>query len=73
MFGESVAVGNHCSGLAEFVVNDLFDGNSGEASKDNEVRFVFVEFVLGNSPCSGSDLQLQVVGPSLPETLLSGV
>ena len=35
----------------EFVVNDLFDRNSGEAcigEEDSERRFVPVEFVLGN-------------------------
>ena len=35
----------------EFVINNLFDGNSGEASiseQDAEGRFVLVEFVLGN-------------------------
>ena len=36
----------------EFIINDLFDGNFCEASigeQDGERRFVFVEFVLGNS------------------------
>ncbi len=35
----------------EFVINNLFDGNSGEPSiseQDGEGRFVLVEFVLGN-------------------------
>jgi len=36
----------------EFVINDLVDGNSGEAGvgeQDSEWRFVLVEFVLGNA------------------------
>ena len=36
----------------ELIINDLFDGNSYEASigeQNSEWRFVLVEFVLGNS------------------------